>query len=137
MQMGMLTKSTKKRLDELETQKEEIESNIIKQEIQQNAITREQVITWLKNMKRLDLASDDSKRKLVDTFVNSVYLYDDKVVISFNCREGASKIALPNGGVSACVMIGEPNWINPNFEKGSDFFVFYPGKLVFALVVNI
>ncbi len=137
MQMGMLTKSTKKRLDELEVQKEQIELNIIKQEIQQNAITREQVIIWLQNMKQIDLASDDSKRKMVDTFVNSVYLYDDRVVISFNCREGASKIALPNGGVSDCVLLGEPNWINPNSEKGSDFFAFYPGKLVFALVVNI
>ena len=52
-----------------------------------------------------------------------VYLYDDKVVISFNCREGASKIALPNGGVSACVMIGEPNWINPNSHGGSDLCI--------------
>ena len=85
-----------------------IESNIIKQEIQQNVITREQVITWLQNMKRLDLASDDSKRKLVDTFVNSVYLYDDRAVISFNCREGASTIALPSGDCSACMRLGEP-----------------------------
>lgn len=108
MQMGMLTKSTKKRLDEQKAQRDVIESNIIKQEIQQNVITREQVITWLQNMKRLDLASDDSKRKLVDTFVNSVYLYDDRAVISFNCREGASTIALPSGDCSACMRLGEP-----------------------------
>ena len=108
MQMGMPTKSTKKRLDEPEAQKELIESNIIKQEIQQNVITRKQVIIWLQNMKRLDLASDDSKRKLVDTFVNSVYLYDDRAVISFTCREGASTIALPSGDCSACMRLGEP-----------------------------
>lgn len=70
---------------------------------------REQVVEWLKEMKRLDLSSDDSKRKLVDTFVNSVYLYDDKVVITFNCREGASTLALPLDDTSACMRIGERN----------------------------
>lgn len=124
MQMGMLTKSTKKRLDELEAQRDVIESNIIKQEIQQSVITREQVIIWLQNMKRLDLTSDDSKRKLVDTFVNSVYLYDDRAVISFNCREGASTIALPSGDCSACMRLGEPITNNPNTFVTKDVFGF-------------
>ncbi len=30
-----------------------------------------------------------------------------------------------------------PHWINPNRKCGSGFFVFYPGKTVFGLVVNI
>ncbi len=137
MQMGMLTKSTKKRLDELEEQREQLEADIIKEEIQKDIITREQVIIWLKHMKQLDLKLDDSKRKLVDTFVNSVYVYDDRVVISFNCREGASTIALPAGDCSACMRLGEPNWTNPNSVKGSDLFVFYSGRAVFGLVVKI
>ena len=57
---------------------------------------------------------DDSKRKLVDTFVNSVYLYDDKVVIIFNCREGASTLALPLDDTSACMRIGEPKQKHTN-----------------------
>ena len=137
MQMGMLTKSTKKRLDELEEQKESLEADILKEEIQQDILTKDQVIIWLKNMKRLDLSIDDNKRRLVDTFVNAVHLYDDKVVISFNFRDRASKIALSYDCVSDCANLGEPHWINPNSEKGSDFFVFYPGKAVFGLVLKI
>ncbi|MGN1136387.1 MAG: hypothetical protein ACI4SF_09230, partial [Oscillospiraceae bacterium] len=74
---------------------------------------------------------------MVDTFVNSVYLYDDRMVVSFNCREKASTLALPLDDISACERIGEPNRINPNSNKGSDFFVFYPGKAVFGMVVRL
>ena len=108
MEMGIVSRETKQRCEELEAQRTELETDIIKQEIQEEIITREQVVEWLKEMKRLDLSLDDSKRKLVDTFVNSVYLYDDKVVIIFNCREGASTLALPLDDTSACMRIGEP-----------------------------
>ena len=110
MEMGIVSRETKQRFEELEAQRTELETDIIKQEIQEEIITREQVVEWLKEMKRLDLSLDDSKRKLVDTFVNSVYLYDDKVVIIFNCREGASTLALPLDDTSACMRIGEPNF---------------------------
>ena len=109
MEMGIVSRETKQRFEELEAQRTELETDIIKQEIQEEIITREQVVEWLKEMKRLDLSLYDSKRKLVDTFVNSVYLYDDKVVIIFNCREGASTLALPLDDTSACMRIGEPN----------------------------
>ena len=108
MEMGVISRSTKDRLDELEAQREQLEANIIRQEIQDEIITREQVVQWLRSMKSLDLSLPDSKRMLVDTFVNSIYLYDDKVVIGFNCKEEASSLAFSSGEVSACRLEGEP-----------------------------
>ena len=32
---------------------------------------------------------------------------------------------------------GEPNWTNPKHDGASDFFVFYPGRSVFELVVYL
>ena len=31
---------------------------------------------------------------LIDTFVNSVYLYDDRIVLTFNNNEGAKSITI-------------------------------------------
>jgi hypothetical protein len=93
MEMGNALRETKQRFDELEARMAEFETDMIKQGIQEEIITREQLVEWLEKMKRLELSSDDSKRKLVDYFVNSVYLYNDKVVINFNCRKGASTLA--------------------------------------------
>lgn len=78
MQMGMLIKSTKQRLDELEARKEQLEADILKEEINGRKLTRGQVVEWLKKMKSLDLADNANKRIMVDTFINSIYLYDDE-----------------------------------------------------------
>ncbi len=34
----------------------------------------------------------DQRQALVDTFINSIYLYDDKVLITFNYKEGTQTI---------------------------------------------
>ena len=137
-EIGIVTKSTKEHLDELESERERIESDILKEQIQRDLLSQEQIDFWLRSMKKLNLATNDNKRRLVDTFVNSVYLYDDnKAIVSFNCREGASTLTVPMGGCSDCARLGEPNWTNPKHDGASDFFIFYPGKPVFGLVVYL
>ena len=34
----------------------------------------------------------DQRQALVDTFINSIYLYDDKVLITFNYKESTQTI---------------------------------------------
>ena len=34
----------------------------------------------------------DQRQALVDTFINAIYLYDDKVLITFNYKEGTQTI---------------------------------------------
>lgn len=41
------------------------------------------------NPKRLD-----HRRRLVNSFVNSIYLYDDKIIIDCNYKEGTETITL-------------------------------------------
>ena len=36
--------------------------------------------------RKLDMSLKDQRQALVDTFVNSIYLYDDKVLITFNYK---------------------------------------------------
>ena len=35
----------------------------------------------------------EQRQALVDTFINAVYLYDDKVLITFNYKEGTETVA--------------------------------------------
>ena len=69
MQMGMLTKSTKTRLDDLETQKEQIELSILSEKAKKDSITRKDIISWLTKMKSVDLSVAGNKR----TFRRQVY----------------------------------------------------------------
>ena len=36
-------------------------------------------------MTRLDLAQDSNRQRIVDTFVNSIYVHEDRAVINLNC----------------------------------------------------
>ena len=42
---------------------------------------------------RLDMTQPEQRQALVDTFINAIYLYDDKVLITFNYKEGTETVA--------------------------------------------
>ena len=108
MQAGILTKSTKKRLDDLEAQKEQIEIDILREQLQEEVLTRDKMIFWLNRMKQLDPENDEDKRILIDTFVNSIQVFNDKLIVSFNIREGETVIPLLKDGCSSGRGMGEP-----------------------------
>ncbi len=89
IQQGILTKSTKSRLEGLEAQKEEMEVKIACEKMAKPKLTDEQVRHWILRFRMLDMTKKEHRQKLIDTFVNAIYLYDDKVVITFNYKEGS------------------------------------------------
>ena len=109
MQMGMLTKSTKTRLDDLETQKEQIELSILSEKAKKDSITRKDIISWLKKMKSVDLSVDVKKRHFVDKYINSVITMDDKLIIYFNLRENATIPNIMEIKCSDVYGLGEPS----------------------------
>ena len=51
--------------------------------------------------RKLDMSLKDQRQALVDTFVNSIYLYDDKVLITFNYKEGTQTITFEEAAEAA------------------------------------
>ena len=47
---------------------------------------------WLLRFRKLDMRLKDQRQALVDTFINAIYLYDDKVLITFNYKEGTQTV---------------------------------------------
>ena len=43
----------------------------------------------------------DQRQALVDTFINAIYLYDDKVLITFNYKEGTQTITFEEAAEAA------------------------------------
>ena len=41
---------------------------------------------WLLRFRKLDMTQPEQRQALVDTFINAIYLYDDKVLITFNYK---------------------------------------------------
>ena len=94
IEQGIFTPSTKQRLDELEARKEEILVNIQTAELQKPKLTREQMAAWFEQFRHGDPANREFQKRLIDTFVNAVYVFDDKLVLTYNYQHGTQTISL-------------------------------------------
>jgi len=94
IQQGVLTKSTKGRLEELEAAKEELETRIACEKLAKPKISAEFMTFWLHRFRKLDVTQQSHRKMLIDTFINAIFLYDDKLVITFNYRDGSKTISL-------------------------------------------
>ena len=94
IEQGIFTPSTKQRFDELEARKEEILVNIQTAELQKPKLTREQMTAWFEQFRHGDPANREFQKRLIDTFVNAVYVFDDKLVLTYNYQHGTQTISL-------------------------------------------
>lgn len=92
IQQGILTPSTKTRLDELEASKEDLEIKIASENLIRPKVDAEFVTFWLHRFRKLDVRQQSHRKMLIDTFINAIYLYDDKIIITFNYKDGTKTI---------------------------------------------
>ena len=83
---GIITRSTKAKLEELEAEEEQIELNILKEQTSTPKLTKEQILFALDKFRKLDLTIEANKERLIDSLVKCVLLYDDKLRITFNFK---------------------------------------------------
>ena len=93
IQAGVLTNSTKLRLEKLEAQQKELEVRIAEEKIARPRLSENQVRFWLTRFRKLDPNVKSHRETLINTFVNAVYLYDEKVLIAFNYKDGTKTIS--------------------------------------------
>ena len=95
IEAGIITPSTKSRLVALESEKADVEHGIAKEFLQEPDVSREQVVFFLEHLRDGDMSDEAYRIQLVDTFLNSVYLYDDKFILVLNYSGENCKITLP------------------------------------------
>ena len=109
IQQGIFTRSTKERLDELEASRDELENKIAVEKLAKPRITEEQLRFFLERFRKMDVTRKSQRKMLIDTFVNAIFLYDDKMVLTYNFHESTETITF-----------GELQEVLPNGFRGSD-----------------
>lgn len=85
IEAGIFNDATKKRMDELDAQRAEIETELSELELVRSLLlTRDQIMYFLCAMRDKDIKDPACQKQLIDTFVNSIFVYDDKITITFN-----------------------------------------------------
>ena len=85
---GIVLKTTKSELEKLEAEQEQLETNIAMEKLVKPVIPQEKIQAWLMNFAAADLSDHSQKQRIIDIFVNSVYVYDDRVVVFVNYKDG-------------------------------------------------
>lgn len=62
----------------------------------------------LHNFRKIDVSIQDGKRKIIDTFINSIFVYDDNIKIIYNANGREEVIKLEELESSTLFSDGEP-----------------------------
>nr|WP_275967593.1 zinc ribbon domain-containing protein [Pseudoflavonifractor phocaeensis] len=133
IQAGIFNASTKRRLDDLEATKEKLELSIIKEEMKKPQFTREQIQFYILQYRKVDTNTLEGRRRLIDGFVNSVVVYDDYILVTFNYKEGAERITFEQIERSDLSSLGGPTLS----EKPSKMTVFLHLTLDFIFIFEL
>ena len=111
---GIFSSTSKKMLDELEEQKSNLESELFQAKVTNPILTKEQLLFAFSNLRKIDISTQEGKQRLIDTFVNSIYLYDDYFVITFNYKGQAKTVTFEQLNSSPLTSKGSPIGNYPN-----------------------
>ena len=92
IQAGVLTSSTKERLEQLESQRDELNTSLMQAQMKHPIYTKDQIITWISQFKYGNINDQEYQKEIIDIFVNSVYIYSDKIVFTYNYKNGTETL---------------------------------------------
>ena len=92
----------------MEDRKADIELQIIQEEMKHPMLTREDVTYWICRFRTLDVSKLEERRRLIDSFVNSVTVFDDYILITFNYKEGEERLDFTDIESSDLQSVGGP-----------------------------
>lgn len=102
IQMGIITAGTKERLESLEAQQREIANSIAQIELERPIYTKERIVAWISQFKGGNVDDVEYQKQIIDIFLNSIYVYDDKLVFTYNFKGGTQTISLAEVDAALC-----------------------------------
>ena len=62
--------------------------------MERRKFTKEEIVVWISKYKYGNINDSDYRKEIIDTFVNSVYVYEDKIVLTYNYKDGSQTLTL-------------------------------------------
>ena len=93
IKQGLFSPTIKSTLDTLEEEKAKLELAISKEQIERPALSKEQIRCWIDRFRPIDKEDLSQRQLLIDAFINSIYVYDDKFPITYNYKDGEKCIS--------------------------------------------
>ncbi len=91
---GIITATTKTRLMELEDRQEKLKLQILREQVKRPSLSRKQISDYIYQFRGIDTSDFSERQRLIDNFVNAVYVFDDRLVFVFNYTESKKTVSL-------------------------------------------
>ncbi len=93
VEKGMFSEALIHRMEALEAAKEDLTIRIEMEKLEKPKITEKEMTFFLHRFRKLNPNIEAHRQILIDTFVNAIYVYDDKLLLTFNFQEGTRTIS--------------------------------------------
>ena len=112
-------------MPELEKEQNELNDAIAKEQLKAPIFTQDHFRMALNNFQKIDISTQDGKRKIIDAFINSIYLYDDHMKIVYNANGKEETVSLEELESSTLFSSGTPNNNKTNPRDNLEFVLFF------------
>ena len=109
-------------LEQLETQREGLKCSILQARMERPKYTKEEIIQWISKYRYGNIDDADYRKEIIDTFLNSIYVYDDRLVFTCNYRDGTETLTLKD--IEAVFGSDLKNCAPPNEPLHEDAYAF-------------
>ena len=99
---GLYTRTTKERLEALENQKDELTAKIADEKLKKPSFNEDFIRFWLMKFRKFDISQKKQRKALIEIFVNAIFLYDDRMLITFNYKDGTQTVRFEDTLTADC-----------------------------------
>ena len=116
LESGQLIDILAERISQKKKEHDDLERQIFMEKTSNTVPTVNEIRFFLNQFRKGDINDAKYRQALVDTFVNKIYLYDDKMTVLYNTQDSHSEMTLDNASLSRVGLV-EPRGIEPLSES--------------------
>jgi hypothetical protein len=95
IEQGIITPTTKSRLEELEEEQRSISSRLILENAEIYDVSKEKLLLWLTSFRHGDVENKAYQGELFENLLIAAYVYDDHLKIETNYTDQKTRIRMP------------------------------------------
>ena len=99
---GLYTRTMKERLEALEIQKDELTAKIADEKLKKPSFNEDFIRFWLMKFRKFDISQKKQRKALIEIFVNAIFLYGGRMLITFNYKDGTQTVRFEDTLTTDC-----------------------------------
>ena len=115
LENGQIVEVIAERITQKQKERKELEHMILVEEVSHVVPTVNEVRFFLNQFRKGNINDAKYRQALIDTFVNKIYLYDDKMTVLYNTQDSHLEVTIDDISSSRVELV-EPRGIEPLSE---------------------